>query len=622
MTTANDTSQSRLSRDLELHRQVLEDTVDKLQSSLHTWQQWYIEYASLQGEVTTVTPQPPSRKDLARIKRDYRSDIITQNEINEIFGKNDLRSAEQILSTLDRRLDYVERNVDTLQKQLEAAEHKLAASRVVAEPDGAVDEETGLPITDIIEEIDEEGNVVGHRLETAGDVSGKVLEALRKAGVEGFSDQDKKNDGEKPKGEGASTGPSQQSTPPAVSTETTTSHASKQKPKPKAKRKSVTFAEDTKEDPPDLEADAEEDSDAEAERLRAQKKRESIMEQAQKDQDEFKPDSAIVPDDEDEDDARLRREMLEYSQQEIGPIVAELELDEGATDDGDDDYDFDYTDEEDEEDELGRSKYSVITPDYVRRMQELEKRLGVESAFATERALPKNELNVEGMGRITVQTPSNRPPEVITEVTEITEAENKPKAKKGVRFAAELDIADEGKTTATLPERPTEKKPEDKPISEVLTERPISDVITERPSKPVSTPGVEPTRKPSRFKKDRATGTPVLPPTPLDAPARFLDQERKVAPSGPDGKTLADAVAERNVSTQPIEPDELDATLLHQEAAVEYHKMRNRLIQKQGGFAKEEEKAITPLDELEEEEGGGKKRMSRFKAARLQRQGL
>jgi unconventional prefoldin RPB5 interactor 1 len=303
-----------------------------------------------------------------------------------------------------------------------------------------------------------------------------------------------------------------------------------------------------------------------------------------------------------------------------------LELDEGATDDGEDDYEFEYTDEEeedDDEDELGRSKHSVITPDYVKRMQELEKRLGVESAFATERPVPKNELNVEGLGRITVQTPSNRPPEVITEVTEITEAENKPKAKKGVRFAAELDVADESKTSTTLPERPAENRPEVNPVSDAITERPISDVITERPIKPVSsTPAAQPTMKPSRFKKDRATGAPVLPPTPLDAPVRFLDQERKIAPSGPDGKTVADAIAERDISTQPIEPDELDATLLHQEAAVEYHKMRNRLIQKQGGFAKEEEKAITPLDELEEEEGGGKKRMSRFKAARLQRQGL
>jgi unconventional prefoldin RPB5 interactor 1 len=346
------------------------------------------------------------------------------------------------------------------------------------------------------------------------------------------------------------------------------------------------------------------------------------MEQARKDQDEFSPQSALVPEDEDEDDARLRREMLEYSQQEIGPIVAELELDEGATDD--DDYEFEYTDEEDDdEDELGRSKHSVITPDYVKRMQELEKRLGVESAFATERAVPKNELNVEGLGRITVQTPSNRPPEVITEVTEITEAENKPKAKKGVRFAAELDIADEATPPATLPERPAEKKkPEVNPISDAITQRPISDVVTERPSKPVSAPVAEPAKKASRFKKDRTAGTAVLPPTPLDAPVRFLDQERKVAPSGPEGKTMADAVAERDVSTQPIEPDELDATLLHQEAAAEYHKMRNRFIQKQGGFAKEEERAITPLDELEEEEGGGKKRMSRFKAARLQRQGL
>lgn len=598
-----------LTRDLELHRQVLEETVTKLTNSLHHWQQWYIEYASLQEEVTTLPIQPPTRKDLARIKRDFESEIITKQEVNEIFGKNDLKPAEQILSVLDRRLDYVERNVDTLRKQLEAAENKLAASRVLADPDGAVDEESGLPITDIIEEIDEEGNVISHRLQTPGDVSGKVLEALKKAGVDGFGDEEGKEGDKKPVSNGESKG-KEVIAPPTQTEETKKTTASVSAPtkhKPNGKRKSVSFAEDTKAE----EAD-EEDEEDEKERLRAIKKLEHIMETAKVEQDEFEPEAAVIPEDESEDDAQLRREMLEYSTQEIGPIVAELELDEGVADD--DDYDFEYTDEEDEdeEDDLGRSKYSVITDDYVKRMQELEKRLGVESAFATERAAPKPEVPVEGLGRITIQPESSRPPKVITEVTEIDHS--KPKTKKGVRFAEELDVAAEDTNTVTLPERPAAKKePEINPISDVM----------ERSSKPASRPVEAPTKKPSRFKKDRAAGIPTpapLPATPLDAPVRFLDQERTVAPSGPEGKTVADAVLERNVSTEPKEPDELDATLLHQEAAVEYHRMRNRLIQKQGGFAKEEEeKAITTFDELEEEESG-KKRMSRFKAARLSRQ--
>ena len=65
------------------------------------------------------------------------------------------------------------------------------------------------------------------------------------------------------------------------------------------------------------------------------------------------------------------------------------------------------------------------------------------------------------------------------------------------------------------------------------------------------------------------------------------------------------------------EPDEFDPALLSQEVATEYHKMRNRMIQRQGGFLKndEDESGIVPLDEEE----GGPKKVSRFKAARLAR---
>lgn len=57
----------------------------------------------------------------------------------------------------------------------------------------------------------------------------------------------------------------------------------------------------------------------------------------------------------------------------------------------------------------------------------------------------------------------------------------------------------------------------------------------------------------------------------------------------------------------------MDAQLLNQEVATEYHRMRNKFIAKQGGFMKEEDGEFVPFTE---EEGGAKK-MSRFKAARL-----
>ncbi len=89
-------------------------------------------------------------------------------------------------------------------------------------------------------------------------------------------------------------------------------------------------------------------------------------------------------------------------------------------------------------------------------------------------------------------------------------------------------------------------------------------------------------------------------------------------PTPPEHQTMANTVVERAASVDPTEPDEMDDNLLYQAAAVEYNRLRNQLIQKQGGFAQQDgaldsETGLVPLDE----ELGGPKRMSKFMAARL-----
>ncbi|KAH8905905.1 hypothetical protein BR93DRAFT_959573 [Coniochaeta sp. PMI_546] len=598
-----------LTHDLERHRQVLEETVSNLRKSLQVWEQWYIEYSHLKEEVTTLPEQPPSRKELARIRRDFDSELITKKEVNEIFGKNDLKKPEQIVSVLSRRIDYVEKNVETLEKQLEAAENKLAASTVIAEPDGVVDEESGLPITDIIEEIDEEGNVVNFRLQTGGDVGPKVLEALKKAGVDSLEEDGEAKEVGSPEPEAkidAEPASESQAAEDTSTTDRAVAHETTTDDKKAGKRKTVSFAEKLEVS----EFTNGEHGDEDEPKSRAAQRLEAIMQQA-RELENMPLESAALPEDESDEEAQLRRDMLAYSASEIGPIVAELELDDGTEDD-DEDYEFDYTDDDDEEDELGRTKYSVITDDYIKRMQELEKRLGVESAFAAERSA-QLEVPVEGLGQIrVVHPPSEAAPK--PSIEKATKPKGDKPAKKGVRFAEELDIADETTARTVLPERPAAKKvPEVNPVSEIITER------TSKPAPPHAEPSAN-AKKPSRFKKDRAAGVPIAAPTmpvgPLNAPVRFLDEDRTVAPSGPEGKTLADGILEREPAMTPKDPDEMDAALLHQEAAVEYHRMRNRMIQREGGFNKEDERVIVPLDEEE----GGPKKMSRFKAARLSRQ--
>lgn len=99
-------------------------------------------------------------------------------------------------------------------------------------------------------------------------------------------------------------------------------------------------------------------------------------------------------------------------------------------------------------------------------------------------------------------------------------------------------------------------------------------------------------------------GSPIFPEKPM---------ERPIAPSGPEGQTMSTSILEREPSSTPHEPDELDAGLLEQQVAVEYHKMRNKMIQRQGGFMKEDE---SPVQLIEKDEGEPR-RVSRFRAARL-----
>jgi unconventional prefoldin RPB5 interactor 1 len=66
--------------------------------------------------------------------------------------------------------------------------------------------------------------------------------------------------------------------------------------------------------------------------------------------------------DEPPEDAKLRREMLQYGLNEVGAIVAELEVDENASEFSiEDDYDsYGYDSEDEEEDEYGRTTRRVL----------------------------------------------------------------------------------------------------------------------------------------------------------------------------------------------------------------------------------------------------------------------
>ncbi|KAF5002180.1 hypothetical protein FGRMN_556 [Fusarium graminum] len=570
--------------DLEKQQQQLEHEIAKVQNALKHWQTWDAEYEMLKEEVDAVCDN--GETELKAIHVGFEGELLKDRELDEIFGERTHRSAKQILNILDRRIDYVTTNIASLQKQIDTAETKLA------EIQPTLDEEDGLPMTEIIEQLDDDDNVISYKLNQPDSALPKIQAALEKAGIKDIGDQDSSSPAEtsKPK----ETEPTKQSPPLSTDLETTTLAPSASK--------GVSFATDTKtQDGPKPPVS------------RNAKRVEEIMNHA-REQEKISNEKAYIPEEEDEDDAELRRQMLEYSG-EVGAVVAELQLEEG-----DSDYESEYSDEgfgdddddDDDEDQYGRYKGRVVTDDYRQRMLELEKKLGIKSRF-TDQPEDKDgdsSSDEEGIGRIVVKpalaepTPSSTALKSAPAKSNIKEKQPEQNGgRKGVRFASNLDIAQEGEP-AVLPIREAPVK-EIEPIVE-----PLGDIVERSSSSKIDTTDTKPTRKPSRFKKAINT----VPPGPLDVTANFLDQDRPTAPTGPEGTTLADTLVEREtIRTSPHPPDEFDDELIHQEVADEHHKLRKKFIQRDGGFLKEDESPIQPL----EVQDGGREPVSRFKAAKL-----
>ncbi|KAI6783309.1 uncharacterized protein J7T54_004336 [Emericellopsis cladophorae] len=619
--------------DLERHRQRLEQTIKEVKDSLQFWQSLDSEYESLKEEVEAVEDDEPAA--LAQIQSSFEGEAISQKNLAEIFGPKSSRSKEQIVNVLDRRIDYVTKNIESLTKQLEIAENKHAAAQVISQPD--MRDEEGQPITEIMEELDDNGNVLSYKLSRPGETLPQVREALKKAGIKDFPEVNDEvtvdGDTKQPKEKATSSPHSKPDTTEDATPVTKLPSAQEQtlsiRPhfkRPAAKdskavanqhpekpaRKGVSFAEDTKpaadEDLPPISRNA----------IRVG----SIMKSAKEEQEDFTQQAPMIPEDEDPEEAELRRQMLEYSMGgmgEVGAVVAELDIEEAS----DEDEDWDYSDEgfdEDEEDEdkYGRYTGRVVTDKYRERMLELERKLGIKSGFTKNLDKEDKEDDSddpggedERLGRIVVKTESSPPASVSQPPPAKPALKGKrpsdDSAKKGVRFATSLDIAPDSPPAAASPAVTSdvlERAPVVEPVSDIVVER-TSNTRAEEP---------KPARKASKFKKARDTAPQAggLPKGPMDVPARFFGEDRPTAPTGPQGTTLADTLVEHD-AVRPVDDVEFETYDDQQELANEHQRLRRKFINREGGFLKEDENPLQPLDETE----GGPPRLSRFKAARL-----
>jgi len=226
----------------------------------------------------------------------------------------------------------------------------------------------------------------------------------------------------------------------------------------------------------------------------------------------------------------------------------------------------------------------------------------------------------------------------------------KPKKKKGVRFATEPEISTAPPPMPDFPAPPSAHNTED--ALPLLVDLLVMDAMRRSGTVPGNTAPVK-EKGPSIFKSEKTkvqnkkieeTPERVVPtsvisldvmersaddgPTSLEPPAsksrkvsRFkaamaIPQDDDVDNDASPPKTSTNgSVIEREVSeSAPVQPpDELNPLTHRSEVAVEYHRLRNKMIQQQGVFVGSgEEMAKVLLDD-----NGETQKVSRFKAARM-----
>lgn len=637
--------------EIERQRNELEVNINKLRKALQHWQTCEIEYEGLREEIASL-PDGSNTSDVLAIARDFGAELVDERELQTIVGGQECpRSQDQIVDLLAKRVDYVSRNARTIEKQISDAQKKRNAILLAKDPDYR--EDAGLPLTDITEELDDDGNVVSSKVETPGSTAPQLVEVLKKAGVKDLLEQDGIVTTTKRQSSGVKEAEST-SGDRAIETFSKVEPSTLKEPAASGHR-----LERQPEQDPTLDNSlsrsrgngngGHRSSPASSETTRQGSSQEngthvsatpvSLTSNAGLDKTGESNDNerltATHPDDTPEE-AALRREMIQYGLGEVGAIVAELDLEENESNVSfDSDFDEDDIEDDDEsEDESGMVKHPAMSKKYLEKMRELEEKHGIkgmqnlgpdatklppeaqkelERLPAAEAARKATLARVAKSDVTTEPAPGQPDPE-----------RKSSKPRKKVAFAEDLDIAHEAGPQSLSKEVPI---PKTRPAQLSLIE-PVKNSIVERESTIEPTDKTQPTvqaaaRKPSKFKAAREAmpQTPLLPPSPTSQLPQHPLKDASKSPMPPN-KIHTDSIIERVPSTKasPPNPDDLDETIHRQEIASEYYKLRNRMIQRQGGFVGGGEAdnygdEMTPLPTIDE--NGEEKKISRFKAARL-----
>ncbi|GAM84343.1 hypothetical protein ANO11243_023370 [Dothideomycetidae sp. 11243] len=559
---------------VEARRSQLELNLAKLETSLRHWRTWDAEYEGLKEELQDLDESAQS---------------------------------EEIVNVMQ--------NISTISKQVQSLQDEIEASDASIQSD-PIQPESSFPVAEIIEQLDDDDNVISSKIEHPEHSTAKIVEALRQVGVKGVGEKAEQVLSAQRPSVSAQVVDSAHSdfanTGPNSDVERTTSANSQPLEQPQSMRHdrqgtgTATLDSTSTENSRNMLSTT---SVNHAPINGSRELSESLINGSFNpgdrvfeidDEDEILASGAILPQDESPEDAQLRREMLQYHLNEVGNVVAEIDLLEGDSDD-------DFTDEledlddvsvnsdlSEEEDEHGRSKRAAMTEAYRREMKDLEKRLN--SPMMTNLG---PDFGIDDAQRIAdaASTEERRSKEIQQKPKPSTARTNAPKT---VRFAEELDVS-------PVPERAqpsvssSVKGREDVLAGSVL-ERTTSESTPSIGS--ITAPG-----KVSRFKASRSAASATAP--------------QQQDPQTSDNRPVlsADVPERQSIGPSPVAPseeDQFDPELQRRQLAARYYELRNDMIRKQGGFKApedEEDDGEGPL--MEETADGRVKKVSRFKAARM-----
>jgi unconventional prefoldin RPB5 interactor 1 len=165
--------------ELETQRRRLEDTLQSLRTTLKHYQVTDSEYEGLKEEIEAADDL-----DVDELCKTCAGDVMNEKEIRELAGLPDSpRTGAQIIAVISRRQDYVQKNIETIQRQFWAAESKLEELDFAVVAANRDSDGGNLPLTEIHEELDDDGNVISSSVTQPENTTGKIIDSLRKAGL-------------------------------------------------------------------------------------------------------------------------------------------------------------------------------------------------------------------------------------------------------------------------------------------------------------------------------------------------------------------------------------------------------------------------------------------------------